>query len=146
MDRTQILTLWNDMWQEGNWIPSWPDSLAGLTADEAARQPDANCHSIWQEVNHIAFWRNYTLDLIAGRTPPTAEEVERREFAGPDEVTEEAWAAAVAALKQTQDELAAIIPDESNEITRIVYHLVHDPYHLGRITQLRAMRGTPPKF
>ena len=32
------------------------------------------------------------------------------------------------------------------DISRITYHLIHDAYHLGRITQVRAMQGTAPKF
>ena len=38
---------------------------------------------------------------------------------------------------------AAAIQDEHSDIHRIPYHLIHDAYHLGRITQLRAMRGGP---
>ena len=146
MDRELIAKLWNDMWSDGNWFPSWPDSLAGLSAEEAASIPDPNCHSIWQEVAHITYWRNYTLDLIHGWTPPAKKDVERLEFAAPEDLSEESWEVSVAALKRTHDEIAAIIPDESKEIIRVVYHLIHDPYHLGRITQLRAMRGTPPTF
>ena len=39
MDRSELLELWNDMWKEGNWVPSWPDSLAGLNAETAAWTP-----------------------------------------------------------------------------------------------------------
>src|SRR5690242_3247154 len=123
MDRAQILKLWEDMWQEGNWIPSWPDSLAGLTADEASWRPDSNCHSIWQEVNHITFWHKYTLALLAGQAAPTSEEVEQLQFASPEVADEASWTAAVDALKHTHDGIAAIIQDESKDITRVVYHL-----------------------
>ena len=146
MDRTQLLELWNDMWKEGNWIPSWPDSLQGLTPDEASWSPDPNCHSIWQEVVHVTFWRRVTLNGMAGIGSPSGEEVERLEFAVPEVVDVEHWDAAVYQLKATHDEIAAAILDESPDISRIPYHLIHDPYHLGRITQLRGMRGTPPKF
>jgi hypothetical protein len=146
MDRDQLLELWNDMWKEGNWVPSWPDSLASLSAEAAAWSPDPKCHSIWQEVVHVTFWRRVTLKQIAEGIRPTDEEIERLEFASPESVSEEAWATAVEALKQTQEELAAVIQDETSDIARIPYHLLHDAYHLGRITQLRAMQGTAPKF
>jgi len=67
MERPNLLELWNDMWKEGNWIPSWPDSLAGLTAEEAAWSPDPNCHSVWQQVVHVTFWRNVTLSAKLAR-------------------------------------------------------------------------------
>lgn len=146
MERTEALQFWNDMWQEGNWFPSIPDSLAGLSAADAAWSPDPKCHSIWQEVVHLTFWRKITLRHWAEGRGSTDEEVEREEFKAPEEVTEEAWTAAVAALKETQDQIAAAIQDENIDIHRVPYHLVHDPYHLGRITQLRAMQGVSPKF
>lgn len=146
MDRQQVLELWNDMWNEGNWVPSLPDSLAGITAAEAAWSPEPRCHSIWQEVVHLIFWRTVTLDRMAGGAPRSEETVLREEFAAPETASEEAWAEAIAKLKGTQDALAAAIQDPAVEIDRIPYHLIHDAYHLGRITQLRAMQGTAPKF
>ena len=146
MERTEALQFWNDMWQEGNRFPSVPDSLAGLSAADAAWSPDPKCHSIWQEVVHLTFWRKITLRHWVEGRGSTDEEVEREEFKAPEEVTEEAWTAAVAALKETQDQIAAAIQDENIDIHRVPYHLVHDPYHLGRITQLRAMQGVSPKF
>jgi hypothetical protein len=146
MEREKLLELWNDMGQEGNWVPSWPDSLAGLSAEEAAWSPDPQCHSLWQEVVHVTFWRRVTLDRMAGGTPPGEAEIERLQFAAPEVTSDDAWAAAVEALKQTQDEIAAAIQDPAKDIARVAYHLIHDAYHLGRITQLRAMQGTAPKF
>lgn len=146
MDRAMMLELWNDMWKEGNWVPSWPDSLSGVSSQEAAWKPDPNCHSIWQEVVHVTFWRRVTLDRMAGVEPPPQEERDRLEFALPDILSEENWQAAVAALQQTQEEMAAAIQDTSRDLTRIPYHILHDAYHLGRITQIRSMQGTAPKF
>ena len=95
MDRSMMLELWNDMWKEGNWVPSLPDSLAGLNAETAAWSPDPKCHSIWQEVAHIIFWRSVTIDRMAGAAPPTGEEVDHLEFAIPETISDTAWTAAV---------------------------------------------------
>jgi hypothetical protein len=146
MNREEMLTLWSDMWQEGNWVPSWPDSLAGLSAEAAAWTPDPPCHSIWAEVVHVTYWRHVTLRRIAGGDPPDEQEIARLEFAVPEITSDDAWTEAVAALKQTQDEIATAIQDTTQDVARIPYHLIHDAYHLGRITQLRVMRGNAPKF
>jgi hypothetical protein len=53
---------------------------------------------------------------------------------------------AVQALEQTHHAIATAIQDETKDISRIPYHLIHDAYHLGRITQVRVMLGTAPKF
>ena len=146
MNREQLLELWNDMWKEGNWVPSWPDSLADLNVDTASWSPGPNAHSIWQEVVHVTYWRRATLNRMAGGGPTTDEENEQLEFALPDKISDESWEAAVTALKQTHDEIASAINDETKDISRVPYHLIHDAYHLGRITQIRAMQGTAPKF
>lgn len=146
MERHQLLELWNDMWQEGNWVPSWPDSLAELTAVQAAWTPDAKTRSAWQEVVHVTFWRQVTLDLMEGRPRPSDSEVERREFAAPKAVSEEAWSRTVADLQRTQEAIAAAIANEGRDVSRLPYHLIHDAYHLGRVTLLRAMQGTKPTF
>lgn len=134
------------MWREGNWVPSWPDSLEDLSGKAAAWSPDPDCHSIWQEVVHVTFWRRVTLERMSGGAPPSDEDVERLQFAMPEVVDDTSWAAAVASLKRTHDEIGGAIQDEAKDITRIPYHLIHDAYHLGRITQLRMMQGTEPKF
>jgi hypothetical protein len=144
MNRSELLTLWNDMANEGNWVPSWPDSLRGLSVAEALWSPDPRCHSIWQEVAHTTFWRRYTLAALKGERTASGEEAERQEFALPPEPNEEAWAATVEALESTHAEIAELIPDERKDVSRVTYHLIHDAYHLGRITQLRAMQGVPP--
>lgn len=146
MEREKLIELWNDMWAEGNWMPSFPDSLAGLTATEAAWSPDPSCHSVWQEVVHVTFWRRVTLRRMAGGEGPSDEDVMRLEFAVPEVTDEAAWTAALSDLKETHDGIAAALQDPERDVERVLYHLIHDAYHLGRITQLRAMRGTPPKF
>ena len=146
MDRQKLLELWNDQMKEGNWVPSWPDSLASLTVEEALFTPDPPCHCIWQEVVHVIFWRGVTLTRMAGGDQPSDEEVEAREFALPETPDADAWKNTLAALQASHDALAAAIADEFKDIERIPYHLIHDAYHLGRVTQLRAMQGTAPKF
>ncbi len=146
MERSEMLELWNDMWKEGNWVPSWPDSLAGLSTDEAIWTPAAGSTCIWQEVVHVTFWRTVTLNQIAGQPQPSSEEVEEQQFAMPTDVSSESWSRAVSELKKTHDVIAAAIQDEGKDMTRIPYHLIHDAYHLGRITHLRVMQGTKPKF
>jgi hypothetical protein len=146
MERDEMLELWNDMAKEGNWVPSWTDSLAGLTPEEAAWTPTSGCHSAWQEVVHVIFWRKVTLRRMAGGDNPPNEEIEAGELALPASLNTESWAETVAELNRTHADIAAAIQDPEMDCSRVPYHILHDAYHLGRITQLRAMRGVPPKF
>jgi hypothetical protein len=148
MDRDLLLELWEDMWKEGNWVPSWPDTLNDVRAEQAAWKPadDPMCRSIWEETVHVTYWRRVTLERLSGGEPPTEEEIDRLEFAVPAIQNEEAWRKAVEMLRDTQHELAAVIKDPESDLTRIPYHLIHDAYHLGRITQIRKVQGASPKF
>jgi hypothetical protein len=148
MNREQLLELWNDQVREGNWVPSWPDSLKDLDATAALWKPDSGelSHCIWQEVVHVIYWREVTLDILASKPRPTQEECERLQFALPETTDEAVWVSTVAELYKTHDALAAAIAGEAKDLSRIHYHLIHDAYHLGRITQLRALQGTAPSF
>ena len=141
-----MLELWSDMAKEGNWVPSWPDSLAGLTAEEAAGSPGDGAHSVWQEVVHVCFWREVTLRRMAGGPNPDDEEIEREEFAKPESLDEASWSATVARCKKTHEDITAAIQNPNVDCSRVPYHILHDAYHLGRITLLRSMRGVAPKF
>lgn len=68
-------------------------------------------------------WREVTLEQLVGRPTRPEGESERFQFALPETTDEAAWTSTVAELYET-----------------------HDAYHLGRITQLRAMQGTAPTF
>ena len=131
-----------------SWVPSWPDTLNDVRAEQAAYKPgeDPWCRSIWEETVHVTYWRRVTLNRLASGEGPTEEEINRLEFAVPSDQNETEWRNAVAMLRDTQHELAAAIKDPATDLTRIPYHLIHDAYHLGRITQIRKMQGAAPKF
>lgn len=144
MERTILTKLWKDSWDGDVWIAPWAKAVAGLTVEQAAWSPAAGRHSIWQNVVHVTFWRNYTLTVIAGRPKPSDAEVEKRQFAAPERVSLEAWAQTCAALKKSHDEIGAALASPSVSLDRLQYHLMHDAYHLGQIMQLRALQGLQP--
>lgn len=144
MDRAALTQMWKSWWVEDIWIAPWSKAVGGLTPQQAAWFPGPGRHSIWQTVNHVVFWRTYTLNVIAGKPKPDAAQVEALQFAGPASPSESAWADARRQLEATHtaigDALAnAAIPDD-----RLRYHLAHDAYHLGQIMYLRAMQGLAP--
>ncbi len=146
MERNYMLKLWNESWAEGNWVPSWQDSLADLSAIDAATKTHPFVHSIWQEVVHVIFWRNATLNHIARKPNFTAEFIQSEEFKEPEEVSEEAWADLLRELKFSHDSVVNAILDENCDVSRIPHHIYHDAYHLGRITLIRQAQGREPKF
>lgn len=140
MDRSRMLALWDESWTEGTWFGSWSKALEGVDADQAAWKPAAGTHSIWQLVNHVCFWREYTVRSLAGEKIDAAE-VERHNFAEPAAKTAAAWAATRERLEASHRALRAVMADESKPLERPLYHLVHDANHLGQVLYVRQMQG-----
>lgn len=144
MDRAALLKLWDQSWDEGIWVAPWSKAVAGLSARRAAWRPRAGRHSIWEIVNHVSVWREYTLMKLGRRRGPKREEMAGLNFVMPEKPTGAAWRASVRRLRRTHREVRAAIADRRAPLERLRYHLGHDCYHLGQIMYLRAMQGMKP--
>jgi len=137
MSRELLLDLWANWWDGDIWIAPWSKAIAGLTPKQAAWTPAKDRHSIWHNVAHVMFWRNYTLNVIAGKPKPASEQIDAANFAIPARLDDNAWREARDALKDSHDRIRAAMD-------RLKYHLAHDAYHLGQIMHLRALQNLPP--
>jgi hypothetical protein len=146
MDPERLRKLWEEAMDEGVWYAPWSKALDGLTAAQAAWKPAEGRHSVWQLVNHIIFWQDYTLRSARGQKPTREEfaaEAKRRNWEEPAQASEGAW-------KDTRDKFLAsyramvelVGSPEAKE--RPLYHLLHESYHFGQIMYLRAMQGLAP--
>lgn len=58
----------------GNWgNPGLTKMLGGVGIKEATWRPAPGAHSIWEEVNHIAYWSRFTLNFLEGRAKRTKQ-------------------------------------------------------------------------
>ena len=144
MDRSQLLKMWDESWGTATWVAPWEKAVSGLTAAQANWKPAAGRHSIWQNVNHVCIWREFSLTKIDGRPGPKREEMDALNFAEPSAPTEAEWANARERLKRTHDDFHAVIAGPAKDLERAYSHLPHDAYHLGQIMLLRALQGLPP--
>ena len=143
--------------------------LEGLTDDQLKSQltrqrPSGAPHSIYEELWHICFWQQISLEWIAGvETPyPTAAAAG---FPTSDDEKKEPWRhllerfetgvreASAAARDSGRLELSIRCPSRPGHPTRVMTVReqlenlgAHNAYHLGRIVLLRQMLGAwPPK-
>lgn len=134
---------------EGN---AWPggalrEALQGMTADEAARHPIANAHSIWELVLHVAAWKGVVRRRLEGETVQTPPE---GDFPPVEETDEEAWQSALALLERRHRELAEKVDSladsrleepisEGMSSVYVTLHgiIQHDLYHAAQIALLR---------
>ena len=75
-----------------------------LSPEQAAWSPAPGRHSIWQSVNHVCIWREFTLTKIDGRPGPAREDMEPRNFESPATIDTAAWAATIARLRRTHED------------------------------------------
>lgn len=138
--------------------------VEGLDEEIVHRKPEGAPHSIYEELWHIAFWQQVTLDWIGGvETPfpaspadgfPTVQDMERESW---EELCERfskgAKEAAEAAGDQGRQDDMIRCPSRPGQAVRemsvreqLENMGAHNAYHLGRIVLLRQLRGAwPPK-
>lgn len=136
--------------------------LDGLNDEVAHRVPPGAPHSIYEEVWHMAFWQQITLDWIGGtETPypaspldgfPTVLDAERetwRELRHRFLRGAEQGAAAAAAIARL--EVPVRCPSRPGQPVRIMSVRdqleslgAHNAYHLGRVVLLRQLLAAWP--
>lgn len=147
MTNETLIKLWSESWASGIWVAPWEKAVAGLTPHMAAWRPAPDRHSIWEIVNHVCIWREYTLSKIDPSRPgPKREEMEHRNFEPARAINELDWDATVARLRETHVAIEGAMKAMVNEVAqeRLPHHLGHDCYHLGQIMYVRAMLGMKP--
>jgi uncharacterized damage-inducible protein DinB len=136
--------------------------LEGLPSDAAHRHVAGAPHTIYQELWHIAFWQQVTLDWVRGiETPfpvhasagfPTAEDLERESW---DQLRQRFLStskeAAAAARDAGRLETEIRCPSRPGAPVRVMTVReqfeslgAHNAYHFGRIVLLRQLQGLWP--
>ena len=141
-DRELLLKTWDETWNSPTWFPSWKQAFAGLTPQQAAWKPAPKRNSIWQNLNHIAFWRETVVNRLAGK-PPSEDEVNRKNFEEPSEMTDAAWTAAQKRFEDAHNGIRKAMADTNTPAEKFHYLLAHDAYHMGQIMYVRALQGLP---
>lgn len=148
-------------WEDGYHTPAGK-ALEGLSAEQAFWRPSPDRHSIWQQVMHMAYWREFFLKELQGPVAfPSREELQEHNWpAHPQVADDQAWQSARRRLATSQEQLVAALralpeerlasplgPDGGQTVAQaIVEYMRHDSYHLGQIMLLRALQGLQPIF
>lgn len=128
-----------------NWgHPGLAKMLRGVTAREAIWKPLPGAHSIWEEVNHIAYWSRYVLDRLGGRSKSTPQ-------AWPAGTgSQRAWRRAVTGVVGLHATLVrrvaalddAQLAERARKYTTaqlVLGNVAHMSYHIGQIAVLRRL-------
>jgi uncharacterized damage-inducible protein DinB len=138
--------------------------LEGLSDEVLHRRVAGAPHTIYQELWHIAFWLEMSLDWIGGRETPYPVHASDP-FPGEEQAAREGWEALCGRFFRGIGEAVAIAGDAARleapvrctsrpgepvrtmTVREQLESLAsHDSYHFGRIVLLRQMCGAwPPK-
>jgi uncharacterized damage-inducible protein DinB len=123
------------------------ESLADVTAEQAAARPVKGAHSIWEIVRHITVWENVFRLRLEGH--PVAEP-EEGDFPPVEDISQEAWAEALRQLNGCHERLLqtvaglddSVLPEKvpgKDYSTRFLLDGVvrHHVYHAGQIALLK---------
>jgi uncharacterized damage-inducible protein DinB len=144
----------------GNGFGAPPDHiLEAIDAAMAHRRHPGAAHSIYEEVWHLVFWQELTLDWIAGKATPYPEHAAEG-FPGS---TEESWDEVQGRFLRGAEQMAGIAADEARLGVEVVCQsrspdpprtmtlreqiegvAAHNAYHLGRVVLLRQLFGVWP--
>jgi hypothetical protein len=136
--------------------------LEGLASDDAHRKIAGSPRTIYEELWHIVFWQQMTLDWIAGiETPYPANMADP--FPTPAAIEHESWdelrerffrgnrVAAAAASDEIRLDVPVTCPSRPGLPVRVMTVReqleslgAHNAYHFGRIVLLRQMMGLWP--
>ena len=127
--------------------PSLREILDGVTAEQAARKPLAQAHSIWELVLHISAWESAVMKSIEGEY---TEEPDEGDWPAVEETSDAAWQEALQTLEskhmKLRDAVARLEDERLNEplaegkpSAYFALHGViqHTLYHAGQIALLK---------
>ena len=134
--------------------PSLQETLAGVTAAQAASKPIPDAHSIWELVLHVAAWQNFVRRALEGEPMPSSDLPEAENWPPVADASEAAWREAVTSLGEGSKRLRDVLRnlgDEDLEKTVAgreysVYFMLHGViqhglYHAGQIALLKKASG-----
>ena len=143
MDSAAMVKFWDELWSKSMWWPAFKTSFENLSPEQAAWKPDSRRHSIWQNLNHICYWREVVVKRLTDTTPPPDGEVEKRNFEEPRQISERAWRESLDRLQRSQNIVREALLCGKLDEERFKFMVPHDAYHVGQVMYLRALQGLP---
>ncbi len=129
--------------------PAVEQVLDGVTAEVAARPSPAGIHSIWQIVEHMAFWENAVRTWLAGDLTRPPDEAS---WSTVSDASGGAWRATLQRLREGHGALVTNVAalddarlgdrlfDDMPSLYAVLHGVVqHNLYHAGQIAILKKL-------
>lgn len=151
-----LLSGWDFSYDQEDWYPPLLDALKGVSADQAGWRPEGSeVNTIWQNVNHLIFYKERLLRRWMGEETEYPAGVTNDDTFAVDSKSDVDWQDTLARLDRVQsgirEKLAslteAVLDDAipGRKLEEWAHSLIrHDAYHTGEIILLRKLQGSWP--
>ncbi len=153
-EKRRLLDLLDRSYRAQAWHgPALLESLAGVTPAMAAKRVVKGAHTIWELVEHVAFWNDAVALRLAGGKPAVTPETN---FPKQPRPTPAAWKKSLRRLAASQRRFrTAVAKFPEKQLGRVRpgvkstwYVLIHGQiqhqlYHAGQVALLRRGLGKP---
>jgi len=128
-------------------------ALEGLDWQLSGKRPEGVPHSIFQIVNHMIYWQDFSLQWLNGKKPPTPEHAAEGWPGDEGPGTAQEWSKTLNRFQQGLVGFSRWVESEELFIDRgsgktaleiIQMIATHNSYHTGQIASLRRLLGDWP--
>lgn len=124
----------------------------GLDWGLAGTRPNGSAHSLFQIMNHLAFWQEWVITWLDGRKPVTPKHAAGGWPGNPEPASAKEWEEAVRGFEKGLAELnrrahgADLLAKRGKKTRLEMLQAIasHNSYHLGQAALLRQMLGAWP--
>ncbi|KSU84543.1 MULTISPECIES: DinB family protein [Fictibacillus] len=147
-----LLNVLDTTYDKESWYAPFKDAINGITAEQARwRPPGEATKSIWENVNHLIYYKERTAAKMEGREWTHNLDGEETFLLTEPSSDDQQWKNVVERAERAQQGLRRVLSETPVEDlgqdsleAKLLDIMLHDAYHTGQILLIRKMQGSWP--
>ncbi|MDM5337440.1 DinB family protein [Fictibacillus enclensis] len=147
-----LLNVLDTTYDKESWYAPFNDAINGITAEQARwRPPGETTKSIWENVNHLIYYKERTAAKMEGREWTNNLDGDETFLLTEPSSDDQQWKNVVERAERAQQGLRRVLSETPVEDlgqdwleAKLLDIMLHDAYHTGQILLIRKMQGSWP--
>ncbi|WHY73824.1 DinB family protein [Fictibacillus enclensis] len=147
-----LLNVLDTTYDKESWYAPFKDAINGITAEQARwRPPGEATKSIWENVNHLIYYKERTAAKMEGREWKNSLDGDETFLLTEPSNDDQQWKNVVERAERAQQGLRRVLSetpvedlDQDSLEAKLLDIMLHDAYHTGQILLIRKMQGSWP--
>ncbi|MDM5198251.1 DinB family protein [Fictibacillus enclensis] len=147
-----LLNVLDTTYDKESWYAPFKDAINGITAEQARwRPPGEATKSIWENVNHLIYYKERTAAKMEGREWTDNLDGDETFLLTEPSSDDQQWKNVVERAERAQQGLRSVLSETPVEDlgqdsleAKLLDIMLHDAYHTGQILLIRKMQGSWP--